>query len=113
MDTIAAAIRKDGNRPDLNAIGLRSRIGKGPCQGAFCSVRVLSHLYNSGEIRDAKGIDDIKCFLNRRWKGERSLLWGSAIVQSSVKEMLHCGLFGFELEKDRVISQIMDRDMNE
>jgi len=42
-------------------------------------------------------INDLKYFLNERWKGERSLLWGQALVQSSLKEMIHCGLFGLEL----------------
>jgi len=113
VDTIIAAIKRDGSQPDLNAIGLRSRVGKGPCQGAFCSVRMLSHMYNTGELTKGKGINDLRQFLNRRWKGEQPLLWGSAIVQSSIKEMIHCGLFGLEFENDQVISQIFAGDDNE
>lgn len=113
VDTIIAAIKKDGSHLDLNAISMRSRIGKGPCQGAFCSVRILSHLYNIKELTHGQGINDLKRFLNQRWKGEQPLLWGSAIVQSSVKEMIHCGLFGLELENDQVIAQILAGDKNE
>jgi len=113
VDTIIAAIKKDGSHLDLNAISLRSRVGKGPCQGAFCSVRILSHLYNIKELTHGQGISDLKRFLNQRWKGEQPLLWGSAIVQSSVKEMIHCGLFGLELENDQVIAQILAGDKNE
>lgn len=98
INKIIEAIREDQVRPDLTAIGLRSRIGKGPCQGAFCSVRILSHMYNAGYVSGGQGIDDLKRFLNERWKGEQPLLWGPAIVQSSIKEMIHCGLFGLELE---------------
>ncbi|MCF6249010.1 MAG: FAD-dependent oxidoreductase [Desulfobacula sp.] len=107
VDTIIDAIKKDGNQPDLNAIGLRSRIGKGPCQGAFCSLRILSCMYNAGELTHDQGIDDLKRFLSKRWKGEQPLLWGTAIVQSSIKEMIHCGLFGLELETDQVLTQIL------
>lgn len=37
-------------------------------------------------------------FLTERWKGEHALLWDKALIQSSLKEMIHCGLFGLELE---------------
>jgi glycerol-3-phosphate dehydrogenase len=97
VDKIIQAINKDQGRADLTAIGLRSRVGKGPCQGAFCSVRVLSHMYDNGHLEHTQGIEDLKRFLNERWKGEQPLLWGDAIVQSSIKEMIHCGLFSLEL----------------
>jgi len=96
IDTIINSIKTNRGNPDLTSIALRSRVGKGPCQGSFCSVRILSHMYNTEEITGAKGIDDLKKFLNERWKGEQSLLWDQALVQSSLKEMIHCGLFGLE-----------------
>lgn len=98
IDAIINSIKENKGRPDLTSIALRSRVGKGPCQGAFCSMRILSHMYNTKEISNAEGIKDLKNFLNERWKGEQSLLWDQALVQSSLKEMIHCGLFGLELE---------------
>ncbi len=100
IDTIINSIKNNKGNPDLTSIALRSRVGKGPCQGSFCSVRILSHLYNTDEITQAAGINDLRKFLNKRWKGEQSLLWDQAIVQSSLKEMIHCGLFGLELENN-------------
>ncbi|MCP4672160.1 MAG: FAD-dependent oxidoreductase, partial [Desulfobacula sp.] len=97
IDTIVDSIKKNGGHPDLEAIALRTRVGKGPCQGTFCSVRLLSYLYNQGNITDTDGINDLKGFLNERWKGEHSLLWDQTLVQSSLKEMIHCGLFSLEL----------------
>ncbi len=32
----------------LEAIALRSRAGKGRCQGSFCSIRIASYLYDRG-----------------------------------------------------------------
>ena len=97
IDTLINSIKQDKGKPDLISIALRSRIGKGPCQGAFCSLRIFSHMYDSNVIQDHSDINDLKRFLNERWKGEQSLLWDQALVQSSLKEMIHSGLFGLEL----------------
>lgn len=100
IDTIVTSIRQTRGKPDLKSISLRSRIGKGPCQGSFCSLRILSHLHDSDVIGVSpgdSGLKDLKLFLNERWKGEQSLLWDQALVQASLKEMIHSGLFGLEL----------------
>ena len=78
VDAITADLKRQSKRPDLTAIALRSRLGKGPCQGATCSTRVLAHLYDKGEIRGRQGIEDMARFLNERWKGEHALLWGDS-----------------------------------
>ena len=44
VDAIIDSICEQNGRPDLLAIALRSRIGKGACQGTFCGARV-SALY--------------------------------------------------------------------
>ncbi len=36
VDEITGSMHQKAERVDLQGIGLRSRIGKGPCQGAFC-----------------------------------------------------------------------------
>jgi glycerol-3-phosphate dehydrogenase len=56
-------------------------------------------MYDNNVIHDYSDINDLKLFLNERWKGEQSLLWDQALVQSSLKEMIHSGLFGLELIK--------------
>jgi glycerol-3-phosphate dehydrogenase len=50
VDSIVDAIRKQDGQPDLKAISLRSRIGKGACQGTFCGVRVTAYLFDQGEL---------------------------------------------------------------
>jgi glycerol-3-phosphate dehydrogenase len=101
IDTIVSSIKQAGGKPNLKSLALRSRIGKGPCQGAFCSLRIFSHMYDSNVLKDHSDIRDLKGFLNERWKGEKSLLWGQALAQSSLKEMIHSGLFGLELFKNK------------
>jgi len=97
IDRLRASIRRHDGKPDLNALGVRSRIGKGACQGTFCSIRISSHLYDIGELNGNEGINGLKSFLNERWRGIRPLLWNESLSQAELQEALHCGLFGLEL----------------
>lgn len=98
VDSIVKDICNQGLRPNLKTIGLRSRIGKGPCQGAFCSARVTAHLYDQGRLEARHGIEDMKSFLDARWRGQKPLMWGSSLIQAELQEAIYCGLLGLELE---------------
>ena len=100
IDDIAQELKKNHEIPDLLNMGRRSRLGKGPCQGAFCSVRVLAHMYDRGELTGDHGISDIKAFLNERWKGQRPIFWGEQLIQAELTEAIHCGFFDLELAGD-------------
>ncbi|MBT8340520.1 MAG: anaerobic glycerol-3-phosphate dehydrogenase subunit A, partial [Desulfatitalea sp.] len=50
VEQIVAGIEQLDGRPTLEAVGLRSRIGKGPCQGTFCSQRVAAYLYDQAHL---------------------------------------------------------------
>lgn len=80
----------------LEAISLRSRIGKGSCQGSFCGIRVASHLYDSGHYRDATGLRHLREFFDERFKGQRLVVWGQQAAQLELAEALHCGLLGLD-----------------
>jgi glycerol-3-phosphate dehydrogenase len=97
VDAIVDGILEQKGQPDLNAVSLRSRIGKGPCQGAFCGPRTLSYLYDKGSIQKEDGLDGLKNFLSRRWKGQYPTLWDRQLVQAELLEAMSCGLFGLEL----------------
>jgi glycerol-3-phosphate dehydrogenase len=74
VDSIVAAIRKQDGQPDLNSIALRSRIGKGACQGTFCGVRVTAYLYDQGELNSEQSLTNLKEFLAKRWHGQHPTL---------------------------------------
>ena len=97
VDAIYAALRAAGDTPTLTEIGLRSRVGKGACQGAFCAVRTVAHLYSRGDFQARRGINEIVDFIGERWRGQRAVLWGEQLAQAELMEALHCGLFGEEL----------------
>ncbi len=97
IDEIACELKKNNEVPDLLNMGKRSRLGKGPCQGAFCSVRVLAHMYDKGALSGDHGVGDIKAFLNERWKGQRPIFWGEQLIQAELTEAMHRGFFDLEL----------------
>lgn len=92
-----ASLVAAGDTPTLTDIGLRSRVGKGACQGAFCAVRAAAHLYQHGDFQGRRGLDEIVDFFRERWGGQHPVLWGEQLAQAELMEALHCGLFGEEL----------------
>ena len=97
VDNLVSSIRQRTDKPDLDAIGLRSRIGKGPCQGTFCSAKIASYLYDRGEFHSDDGLVNMREFLRGRWRGQHPILWGNQLVQAELMEAMHCGLFCQEL----------------
>jgi glycerol-3-phosphate dehydrogenase len=97
VDAIVNSIREQNGLPDLKAISLRSRIGKGACQGMFCGVRVTSYLFDQGQLHPEQCLTNLREFLGKRWKGQLPTLWDKQLVQSELLEALHCGFFGLEL----------------
>lgn len=96
VDSIVDAIHQQEGQADLNAIALRSRIGKGACQGTFCGIRVSAYLFDRGELESEQCLIHLKEFLCRRWNGQHPTLWDKQLVQSELLEALHCGFFGLE-----------------
>lgn len=84
----------------LKAIGLRSRVGKGTCQGAFCGMRVTSYLYDRGFYQNKDGLQHMKSFVEERFKGIHPVLWGEQMSQIELAETMHCGLMELDLIED-------------
>ena len=80
----------------LNAIAVRSRVGKGSCQGAFCSLRVTSHLYDRQVYDSPQGLRNTRDFVAQRFKGVAPVAWGEHLPQLELAEALHCALLGLD-----------------
>ena len=80
----------------LNAIAVRSRVGKGTCQGAFCSLRVTSHLYDRQVYDSPVGLCNTRDFVAQRFKGVAPVAWGEHLPQLELAEALHCALLGLD-----------------
>ena len=101
VESVAQAIREKDGDLNLQSIGLRSRIGKGACQGTFCGKRVAAFLEEGRQIKGYDGLEDLRSFLQGRWTGERPVLWHSQIMQAELKEALYCGSFDLENSEKR------------
>jgi glycerol-3-phosphate dehydrogenase len=108
VEQIVTTIRKQDGRPSLKAIGLRSRIGKGPCQGTFCSQRLAAYLYDRNYLAGSQGIDELRAFLRERWRGQQPLLWDTPLAQAELLEAMHCGLFCLELAAEGGVIEGLD-----
>lgn len=96
IDHIISNMQSKHGNPDLTGIGIRSRLGKGPCQGTYCSARIASHMVDRGDITGDEAIEQIKRFLQERWRGQRPLLWDSPMIQSELQEAIHCGFLNLD-----------------
>ena len=47
VDSLISSIHQQNGTPDLKALVVRSRIGKGACQGTFCALRTSAYLYDA------------------------------------------------------------------
>lgn len=94
IDTMGEGMR---GRSALTAIGLRSRVGKGPCQGGFCGLRTTAHLYDRGQLTGDRGVGELKNFLERRWRGFAPILWETPQAQADLQEAVYCGMLDLEL----------------
>jgi glycerol-3-phosphate dehydrogenase len=100
LDTLIRSMESTNKRALLKALGLRSRVGKGPCQGTFCSQRIAAYLYSTQNLLGTEGLETMKAFLQERWRGQHPMLWDQALAQADLFEALHCNQFGFELITD-------------
>ncbi len=100
VDEIARAAPGAEAHMSLQAIALRSRIGKGACQGAFCAHRVTSYLHDNGVYDGPEGMELMAEFVTERFKGVRPVLWGRQVPQMELAEILHCAMAGLDLGKD-------------
>jgi len=97
VDLIADCLQENREKVNLKALSLRTRIGKGPCQGTFCGAQVTAYLYDLGLYHSNLGLDDLGKFLIERWKGIRPILLDMPLAQAELQEAVYCGFFCLEL----------------
>lgn len=94
-DALVRAILKDGANT-LDDVRRDVRLGMGPCQGGFCTIRAagLLHELKYTGVEQTNGA--IRDFLEERWKGLVPVLWGSQLRQERLNEFIYINLFGIE-----------------
>ncbi len=105
-------LKQNRETADLNSLRIHSRLGKGACQGTFCSLRVTGLMYDETYIKGSQGLDNIKFLLEERFKGQKPVLWGSQLAQAELNEGIFCSFFGLDMaDQNRVDNDMVDQDM--
>lgn len=76
----------------LDDIRRDTRLGMGPCQGAFCSFRAAGMLHSLRHLRAEEINVSLRDFLQERWKGNLPILWGQQLRQARFNELIYVDL---------------------
>jgi glycerol-3-phosphate dehydrogenase len=65
-----------------------TRLGMGPCQGAFCSLRAAG-VMERARPPEQPALGPLRDFLDERMKGNRPILWGDQARQLRLNEVIY------------------------
>lgn len=80
----------------LTDIRLRTRMGMGTCQGTFCSLRTVAALTEHHVPMDTPPAENIRRFLQERWKGLRPALWGIQAQEMELGRAVYAGVLNLD-----------------
>lgn len=89
-------VAKDPSTYSLKDIRLRTRLGMGTCQGAFCSVRTVGSLVEHGINLGFHPTGSIVRFMQERWKGARPALWGLQAREMELGRAIYAGVLNLD-----------------
>ncbi len=73
----------------------RTRVGMGTCQGELCACRAAGLLADSHECTE-RTKNDLKNFVNERWKGMYPVCWSDTLRESEYSQWIYSGVCGLE-----------------
>jgi glycerol-3-phosphate dehydrogenase len=82
---------------ELEDLRRKIRLGYGPCQAAFCAWRaagMLAEVQPAGDgDRGPDPVAGLERFLEERWRGQRSTIWGDQARQAMLNHAIYRGIF--------------------
>lgn len=93
MFTDALANQPKGTFDDLRR---QLRLGMGPCQGGFCSMRATGIALESGHIDTERATGLLRLFLKNRWIGLWPILYGDQVRQTALDNWIFQGTLDVE-----------------
>jgi glycerol-3-phosphate dehydrogenase len=93
MFTRALAEQPAGSFDDLRR---QLRLGMGPCQGGFCSMRATGIALTSGHIDIERATALLRLFLKNRWFGLWPILYGDQVRQTALDNWIFQGTLDVE-----------------
>ncbi|MBD5641998.1 MAG: anaerobic glycerol-3-phosphate dehydrogenase subunit A [Desulfovibrio sp.] len=89
-------VARDPQIHSLKDIRLRTRLGMGTCQGAFCAVRTVGSLVEHGINLEYPPTESVAKFAQERWKGARPALWGIQAREMEFGRALYAGVLNLD-----------------
>lgn len=89
-------VARDPSTHSLTDIRLRTRLGMGTCQGAFCAMRTVGALAEHGINLAYTPTDNMRRFIQERWKGARPALWGQQAREMEFGRSIYAGLLNID-----------------
>ena len=77
------------NAATLDDIRRNTRLGMGPCQGAYCTFRAVGILHSLRHPPIVETNTSLRDFLQERWKGNLPILWGQQLRQARFNELVY------------------------
>ncbi len=77
----------------------RTRVGMGTCQGELCACRVAGMMAQAHAC-SRKAKENLKSFLNERWKGMYPVAWGDTLRENEYSQWVYSGVCGLETKED-------------
>ncbi|MBA3022047.1 anaerobic glycerol-3-phosphate dehydrogenase subunit GlpA [Propionicimonas sp.] len=93
MFTDALASQPAGSFDDLRR---QLRLGMGPCQGGFCSVRATGIALDAGHLDSERANGLLRLFLKNRWIGLWPILYGDQVRQTALDNWIFQGTLDVE-----------------
>jgi glycerol-3-phosphate dehydrogenase len=90
----------------LDDIRRLTRLGMGPCQGAYCTFRAIGIWHTLKKPPVTETNTKLRDFLQERWKGNIPILKGSQLRQSRLNELIYFGNLNITNLPDRELSNI-------
>jgi glycerol-3-phosphate dehydrogenase len=90
---VRAAI--DDGLTELEDLRRKLRLGYGPCQAAFCAWRAAG-MVAEDPVQEMPPVDPmagLERFLEERWRGQRSTVWGDQARQALLNHAIYRGIF--------------------
>lgn len=89
-------VARDPSTHSLSDIRLRTRLGMGTCQGTFCSLRTIGALVEHGVPLELSPTDNVRRFLQERWRGLRPALWGTQAREMELGRAVYAGTLNLD-----------------
>jgi glycerol-3-phosphate dehydrogenase len=79
----------EGEAKTLDDIRRDVRLGMGPCQGGFCTLRAIGIWHQLHKLPIEEANVALRDFLQERWKGLLPILWGAQLKQERLDELIY------------------------